>query len=179
MNTANETRYYFEPLGNQHDRAAFSCGVEQLDSYFQGDPIRQDVSRKTTNAFVLTSDSESVAGFYTLSASSILSVDLPARLQKKLPKRPIGTTLIGRMGIVKSLQGKHLGERLLYDAFYKAWRASRFVSSWAVIVDSKDGAREFYIRYGFTPFYTQPNRLFLLMKNIDLMFEQRVPSPNE
>jgi len=75
------------------------------------------------------------------------------------------------MGIAQSLQGKHLGERLLFDALYKAWQASKFVSSWAVIVDAKDGAREFYIRYGFTSFITQPNRLFLLMKNIDLMFE--------
>ena len=170
MSSTNETRYYFEPLGDQHNRAAFSCGVAALDSYFQGDAIRQDVSRKTANAFVLTSDGESVAGFYTLSASSILSVDLPARLQKKLPQRPIGATLIGRMGIDKSLQERRLGERLLSDGLYKAWQASKLVSSWAVIVDAKEGARDFYIKYGFTPFITQPNRLFLLMKSIDLMF---------
>lgn len=171
MNATKEPHYYFEPLGNQHKRAAFSCGVETLDSYFKGDPIRQDIGRKTTNAFVLTSDGESVAGFYTLSGGSILSIDLPARLQKKLPKRPIGTTLIGRMGIDKSLQGRGLGESLLYDAFYKAWQASKLVSSWAVTVDSKDGVREFYIKYGFTPFITQPSRLFLPMKHIDLMFK--------
>jgi predicted GNAT family N-acyltransferase len=171
MNGTKEPHYYFEPLGNQHNRAAFSCGVETLDSYFKGDPIRQDISRKTTNAFVLTRDGESVAGFYTLSASFILSVDLPAKLQKKLPKRPIGTTLIGRMGIDKTLQGRGLGESLLYDAFYKAWQASKLVSSWAVTVDAKDGAREFYVKYRFTPFITQPNRLYFLMKDIDLMFE--------
>jgi hypothetical protein len=37
-------------------------------------------------------------------------------------------------------------------------------------VDAKEGAREFYIKYEFTPFATQPNRLFLPMKKIDLMF---------
>ena len=94
MSATDGTRYYSEPLGDRHNRAAFSCGVEALDSYFQGDPIRQDVSRKTANAFVLTSDGESVAGFYTLSAISISSVDLPAPLQKKLPQRPMGATLI-------------------------------------------------------------------------------------
>jgi hypothetical protein len=45
------------------------------------------------------------------------------------------------------------------------------VSCWAVVVDAKEGARDFYIKYEFTPFITQPNRLFLLMKSIDLMFE--------
>jgi len=171
MSITEGTRYYSEPLGDQHDRAAFSCGVESLDGYFRGDPIRQDVSRKTTNAFVLTSDGRSVAGFYTLSACSILSVDLPSGLQKKLPKRPIGATLIGRMGVDKSLQGRQIGRRLLSDALYKAWTASKYVSCWAVVVDAKEGVRDFYIKYEFTPFITQPNRLFLLMKSIDLMFE--------
>jgi predicted GNAT family N-acyltransferase len=129
------------------------------------------VSRKTANAFVLTSDGESVAGFYTLSAISISSVDLPAPLQKKLPQRPMGATLIGRMGVEKSLQGRQIGRRLLSDALYNAWQASKYVSSWAVVVDAKEGARDFYIKYEFTPFATQPNRLFLLMKRIDKMFE--------
>jgi predicted GNAT family N-acyltransferase len=170
MSTKDQPGYYFEPLGEQHDRAAFSCGVEALDNYFRGDPIRQDVSRKTANAFVLTNDGKSVAGFYTLSPISILSVDLPASLAKKLPQRPIGATLIGRMGMDMSLQGNRLGELMLTDALYKAWQASQLVSSWAVVVDAKEGAREFYIKYEFTPFATQPNRLFLPMKKIDLMF---------
>jgi len=163
--------YSFEPLGEQHDRAAFSCGVEALDQYFRGDPLRQDVSRHVTNAFVLTPDGKTVAGFYTISPISLLSVDLPASLAKKLPKRPIGATLIGRMGRDQSLRGKGLGEMLLMDALHKAWQASKLVSSWAVVVDSKEGAREFYLKYEFTPFATQPNRLFLLMKKIDLLFE--------
>jgi predicted GNAT family N-acyltransferase len=170
MSLKDRPGYYFEPLGEQHDRAAFSCGVEALDNYFRGDPVRQDVSRKTANAFVLTNDGKSVAGFYTLSPFSILSVDLPARLAKKLPQRPIGATLIGRMGVDKSHQGQRLGELLLTDALYKAWQASKLVSSWAVVVDAKVGAREFYVKYEFTPFATQPTRLFLPMKKIDLMF---------
>jgi predicted GNAT family N-acyltransferase len=165
------TSYYFEPLGNRHDRAAFTCGVEALDHYFRGDPIRQDVSRRVTNAFVLTNDGKHVAGFYTLSPVSILSVDLPPTLAKKLPTRPIGATLIGRMAIDQALRGKHLGETLLMNALHKAWQASKLVSCWAVVVDAKMGARGFYLKYEFTPFATQPDRLYLLMKKIDLMFE--------
>lgn len=170
MNGKDARGYFFEPLGEQHDRAAFSCGVEALDRYFCGDPIRQDVSRKTANAFVLTGDGRTVAGFYTLSPIAILSVDLPDRLAKKLPQRPIGATLLGRMGVDRAYQGRRLGELLLMDALYKAWQASRLVSSWAVVVDAKAGALEFYLKYEFTPFAAQPSRLFLPMKKIDLMF---------
>lgn len=162
--------YYFEPLGEQHDRAAFSCGNPVLDAYFRGDPIRQDVSRRVTNVFVLTPDGKLVAGFYTLSPISILSVDLPPSLRKKLPTRPIGATLIGRMGRSAALRGTGVGEMLLMDALHNAWRASKLVSSWAVVVDAKQGARDFYIRYELTPFVTQPDRLFLPMKKIDLLF---------
>ena len=163
--------YYIEPLAEQHDRAAFTCGNEALDHYFRGAPIRQDVSRRVTNAFVLTPDGKFVAGFYTLSPISILSVDLTSSLQKKLPKRPIGATLIGRMGRDLSLRGKGVGEMLLMDALHKAWQASKLVSCWAVVVDAKEGARDFYMENEFTPFATQPDRLFLLMKKIDLIFE--------
>lgn len=170
MRPEHEPAYSFEPLGEQHDRASFSCGVAALDRYFQGDPIRQDVSRRVTNAFVLTPDGRFVAGFYTLSPISILSVDLPASLAKKLPTRPIGATLIGRMGTDLSVRGKRLGEMLLMDALHKAWQASKLVSCWAVVVDAKEGARDFYLKYEFAPFATQPDRLFLLMRKIDLMF---------
>ncbi len=166
-----ETGYYFEPIDDRHDRAAFTCGVDALDNYFRGDPIRKDVSRRVTNAFVLTNDGKHVAGFYTLSPISILSVDLPHNMAKKLPTRPIGATRIGRMAIDQALRGKRLGEMLLMNALHKAWQASKLVSCWAVVVDAKMGARDFYLKYEFTPFATQPDRLFLLMKKIDLMFE--------
>jgi predicted GNAT family N-acyltransferase len=163
--------YFFEPLAQQHDRASFTCGNEALDEYFRGDPVRQDVSRRVTNAFVLTPDGKFVAGFYTLSPISILSVDLPASLKKKLPTRPIGATLIGRMGRALSQRGKGVGEMLLMDALHKAWQASKLVSSWAAVVDANEGARSFYVRNEFTPFATRPDRLFLPMKKIDLLFE--------
>jgi predicted GNAT family N-acyltransferase len=163
--------YRFEPLHERHERAAFSCGIAPLDDYFRGDPIRQDVSRKVTNVFVMTPDGRFVAGFYTLSTLSILSVDLPQALAKKLPKRPIGATLLGRMGRDLSLRGKGIGEMLLMDALNRSWQASKLVSSWAVVVDAKDGAHDFYLKHEFTALPTQPTRLFLPMKKIDLMFE--------
>jgi len=163
--------FVFEPLGEQHDRAAFSCGVDALDKYFQGDPIRQDMSRKLAAAFVMTNDRTTVAGFYTLSSLSIASTDLPEKLAKRLPSRlPIPATLLGRMGVDVSLRGKGLGTDLLMDALYRALQATRAVASWAVVVDAKEGARAFYLEHEFIPFPASSSRLFLPMKTIEQMF---------
>ena len=165
------TGFHFEPLGEEHDRAAFSCGIEPLDKYFRGHSIRQDMSRRLAAAFVMTSDGKTVAGFYTLSSFSITSAELPEKLAKRLPSRlPVPATLLGRMGIHVDWQGKGLGSDLLMDALYRALRASATVASYAVVVDAKEGARDFYLKHEFIPFPASADRLFLPIKTIQLMF---------
>lgn len=161
-----EIEYRIEPLGDQHDRAAFSCGVPPLDAYIQ-QPARQDMERNLAAVFILTSNSKSVAGFYTLSAHSIQAAALPEELAKKLPRFPLPVTLLGRMAVSKSLQGQRLGELLLMHALERAWLGSQQVASWAVVVDAKEGARDFYLKHEFIPFPSQPDRLFLPMRTIE------------
>jgi GNAT superfamily N-acetyltransferase len=166
-----EPNFIFEPLGDQHNRAAFSCGVEGLDRYFQGDPIRQDMSRRLAAPFIMTSDGATVAGFYTLSSLSIAGTDLPEKLAKRLPSRlPIPVTLLGRMGVHTELKGRGLGTDLLMDALYRALQATQTVASWAVIVDAKEGARSFYLKHEFISMTAIPSRLFLPMKTVEQMF---------
>ena len=165
-----QPRYRIEPLAATHDRDGFSCGVEPLDSYFR-QQVGQDVDRRIATAFVLTADSKTVAGFYTLSNLSLLGVELPEKLAKKLPsRRPIGVTLLGRMAVSVELKGRGLGEFLLMHAMERAWLASQQVASWALVVDPKEEARAFYIKYDFVTFPAQPNRLFLPMKTIERLF---------
>ena len=168
----SKLKFRIEPLGDQHDRAAFRCGVEALDNYFRGDPVRQDLSRRLSVPFVMTSDGQFVAGFYTLSSLSITSTDLPEKFAKRLPSRlPIPVTLLGRMAIHVTMKGKSLGSDLLMDALYRALQATRTIASWAVVVDAKEAARGFYLKHEFIPMPTMPNRLFLPMKTIQQMFE--------
>jgi len=121
--------------------------------------------------FVLTTDNQVIAGFYTLSARSILASESPPDIAKKLPRYTPPTTLLRRMALARSIQGKGLGELLLFDALYRASRGSRQVASWAVVVDTKAGARDFYLNHEFIPLPNQPDRLFLPMKAIEKMFE--------
>lgn len=161
--------YRVEPLGSNHDRAAFSCGVSELDSYLQRQ-ASQDQKRNLAAVFVLTADGKNVAGFYTLSAHSILAAELPPELAKKLPRFPLPVSLLGRMAVARSLQGHGWGEFLLLHALKRAALGSRQVASWAVVVDAKAGARDFYLKQGFIPFREQPGRLFLPVKTIEHMF---------
>lgn len=168
----SEVEYRIEPLGSNHDRAAFSCGVASLDAYIQRQ-ARQDLERKLAAVFILTPDSKTIAGFYTLSAHSIQGGDLPDELAKRLPRFPLPVTLLGRMALSQSLRGQGLGEFLLMHALERAWLGSQQVASWAVVVDAKMGARDFYLKYDFAALPLQPDRLFLPMKVIESLFARK------
>ncbi len=128
------------------------------------------MDRNLAAVFVLTRDGVEVAGFYTLSAHSIHAEDLPRGLGKKLPRFPLPVTLLGRMAVGKTVQGRGLGEFLLMHALERACIGSRQIASWAVVVDAKAGARDFYTKYDFAPLPSNSDRLFLPIKTIARLF---------
>ena len=162
-----------EPLGEQHDRAAFSCGIEPLDRYLKTQ-AGQAVEKKLAAVFVLTEDGKTILGYFTLSSYVIQLDDIPDSLAKKLTKmRQVPATLLGRLARSFHTKGKGFGEILLADALKKALVNSETVASWAMVVDAKDQkAAEFYKRYGFAEFPTIPGRLFLPMNSIRELFER-------
>jgi GNAT superfamily N-acetyltransferase len=139
-----------EPFGPQHDRLNFRCGNEALDRYFH-ERIRREVEAKVAAAFVMA-DGPAVLCYYTLSAHSIERRALPEDVVKKLklPKYPlIPATLMGRLAVDLKYQGQRIGEILLMDGLERSYIHSSQVASFAVVVDAKENAVEFYRRYGF------------------------------
>ena len=157
-----------EPLSEEHDREGFHCGVPELDSYIR-QQSGQDLRRHLATTFILTEDGRQIAGYYTLSAHTLYASDLPSEVGRKLPKFPIPVTLLGRMAVSEALRGQGLGKLLLMDALERAWLSSKQIASWAVVIDAKEGAREFYLRYEFKPLPANPTRLFLAMASIEEM----------
>jgi GNAT superfamily N-acetyltransferase len=155
-------RLVIEPLGKQHDRATFSCGVAELDDYLKR-RAGQDVRRRIARVFVCTEGgSDAVLGFYTLSALAIDVGALPEAQARKLPRHPVPAAIIGRLAVDRSAQGKGLGRLLLTDAIQRTLAASEQVAIHAVVVDAKnEAARRFYRAYGFLSLPDQPMRLFL------------------
>ena len=160
------------PLDDAHDRRSFTCGVEPLDRYLHVQ-AGQDQRRHIAVCFVWPDAARSrIAGYYTLSAFSVLGEVLPDTLQKKLPKYgQIPCTLLGRLAVDREYRGLGLGKHLLVDALRRALAQSATVASWAVIVDAKDGAAQaFYERYGFLALAKAPRRLFLPVATIAELF---------
>ena len=165
----SEPPYRVEPLGSQHDRASFTCGVEPLDRYLH-QQARQNVEQRVAAVFVLVStDSGKIAGYYTLSSGAVLLTDLPLDIAKRLPRYPqVPVILLGRLAIAGDRQGQGLGEVLLIDALRRAYRQSDQVGAMAVVVDAKDDrARLFYERFGFRHLGDEAYRLFLPMRTIE------------
>jgi predicted GNAT family N-acyltransferase len=164
-----------EPLGSQHKklRAAFSCGSPLLDRYLK-EQAGQDARNRAAAPYVLVSEDDRIAGYYTLSSDNFRLDDLPVELmaQLKLPRyQVLGATLIGRLARDLSFKGQGLGELLLVDALKRALGASRTIAAVAVVVDAKDdNAHRFYSGFGFIPFPETTNRLFMRMETIEQLF---------
>jgi GNAT superfamily N-acetyltransferase len=137
------------PLDPKDLRTDFFCGTEALDSYFR-DIVMQDIKRRITSCYVAKSAEDGrIAGFYTLSASSIPLIGLPEPLARKLPRyRAVPVARLGRLAVDARFQGRQLGAALLWDAIARSARSE--VTVYALAVDAKDDRAEvFYRHFGF------------------------------
>ena len=168
-----QSKFKIEPLGPKHNRAAFVCGVEALDTYLQKQ-AGQDLKKHAAVPFVITDDGKTVAGYYTLSQFAVELDEVPTEVAKKLPKYPlVSATLLGRLAVASAFRGRKLGEMLLMDALRRSLELSKQVASAAVIVDAKDDAAlSFYKKYGFLEFPNIQMRMFLPMGTIQQLFAE-------
>lgn len=164
-----ERGWRIEALATGHDRSGFDSGVESLDRYFRIQ-AGQDARKNMAAPFALVLSDGAIAGYYTLSATSLTLAELPETTARKLPRYPlVPATLIGRLAVDRRYQGKGYGRLLLADALYRA--VTNEIASFAVIVDAKDdSARQFYERESFLPLPGQPLKLFRPMADIKKLF---------
>lgn len=151
--------YRIEPLGKQHDRSAFTCGSEPLDRYFKTQ-VAQDIRRRVAKCAVAVDVRTGlIAGFYTLSATSLALAELPEQMKKALPRYPIvPAVLMGRLAVATEAQGKKLGQALLVHAI--EYVATSPIGAHMIVVDAKDdAAQQFYERMGFVAILEQTRRL--------------------
>ena len=152
--------FTFEPLGANHDRSGFSCGVPPLDRYFR-ELATQDIRRRVSNCFVALDSTGTIAGYYTFAATSLPLTELPPEQARRLPRYPsFPACLVGRLAVDQRFRGRGLGGQLIVDAIARAMRAEPAI--FALIVDAKDEvARGFYEYLGFHRFASQSMTLYL------------------
>lgn len=163
--------YRIERISKSHDKTSFDCGVDALNTFLQR-YARQNDRKGLSRTYVLLEDgSDTVVGFYTLSAGSISFSSIPDTV--KLPRYPIPTVHLGRLATSLSVRGRGLGELLLIDAMQRAVAASHSVGVFAidVIAKSKE-ARRFYEDRSFIPLVDEPLHLFLPIATAEAALEQ-------
>jgi len=159
-----------EPLSGDHDRSQFLSGSDALDRYFR-EQASQDTKRRIATCFVAVSiAAQDVAGYYTLTATSIALSSFSPEIVKKLPRYPVvPAVLLGRLAVARHYQGQGLGGILLADALRRTLRAEFGV--FAMVVDAKDeAARRFYEHHGFTMLAGETRRLCLPIAAVQKVF---------
>lgn len=156
----------------RHVRAAFHCGNEQLDRFLH-ETAHQAFVKNVAVTYVAVDDANPsrILGYYTLSSHAIVAHDIPEseRKRRNLPRHSslVPSTILGRLGIARDVQGKGLGSLLLMDALARSYAASFSVASLAVVVDAiEEGVVPFYTQYGFRRFSETSRKLYVMMDTI-------------
>lgn len=170
MTPPQAARYVIEPLDPaRHDRAAFSCGVEQVDNFFRktaGKLAKADNVR----VFVMVSPEGRLIGFHALNAHAVDYADLPAGYARTRPGHGrIPAAYISMIGVDLRFAGRGFGGDLLVDALTRIARAADDLGIAVVLLDVLDCGDpvkverrlRLYAGYGFAPLPSKPLRMFL------------------
>ena len=149
------------PLTGHHERQGFDCGDEGLNHWLRN-VARQHKAKGVSSTYVAVEAESStvILGFYAINVTEIIGENLPPSWRKKLPEK-IPAFRIGRLAVVKDIQGKQLGSLLLADALSRIRRVALEVGGTIVLVDAKPSAVGFYQKFGFELLADHPRNLFL------------------
>ena len=159
----------------RHNREGFRCGIEQLDVYLREKARKEAPELSLTFVLTYVEEPGEIIGYYSLSSTKLEADNLPERFKKKIGQYgAVPATLLGRLATAQKFQRHQelrVGEKLIVDAMFRTYRASRDVASFGLIVDvlKSDGSDPtgFYSKYGFIECRETENRMYLPMGTIE------------
>jgi len=157
--------FRIEPINAGHNTRNFDCGEADLNGFLTRFALKNN-NKDIGRTYVAVRPGEiDIVGYYTISSGTVTFKQLPPEL--KLPKYPIPTAHIGRLATDLTVQGRGLGEALLFDALGKAESASQEIGIRAVeLIAIHKRAKDFYLRYGFQELADDPLRLYLAIETV-------------
>lgn len=175
MSEPGRPAFVIEPFDPAlHNRAAFSCGVEQVDAFFKR-TANKLAEAGNLRVFVMADGAGSVIGFHAINAHAVDYLDLPPRYARTRPGHgSIPAAYISMVGVDQRFAGQGFGGDLLVDALRRIHAASAMLGLAVVILDVLDDGRPelvakrkvLYERYGFSALPSNPHRLFLPVATI-------------
>ena len=168
--TGDTTPYLIEPLDPaKHDRAAFSCGISQVDNFFRR-TANKLAKADNIRTFVMVGPEGELIGFYATNAHAIDYTELPDRFARNRPAHgSIPAAYISMIGVDNRFQRQGYGGDLLVDCLKRLAVAADALGIAVVMLDVLDcGDPEkvakriaLYTDYGFEPLPSNGSRLFL------------------
>ena len=172
---AVEAQYTVEPFDSKtQDRAAFSCGVPQIDNYLKL-TAKKGAKADIVRIWVVLDDDHRIGGFYGVNMHSVIAGEMPEALARKALRHGVlPAAFVSMIGVDQSVQGKGLGSALLADALSRIGRVSYEVGTCAVLLDVFDCGdpkavarrKSWYESFGFAPLPSQPLRLFMPIQTV-------------
>lgn len=178
IDTKANAKFIIEPLDpSKHDRAAFSCGVEQVDNFLRR-TANKLARADNLRVYVLTEPDGSIVGFYALNAHSIYYADLPEKFKRDRPGHgTIPAAFISMIGVNSRYQGRGYGGDLLVDCLRRIARAAETIGIRVVLLDVLDCGSasaverriQLYASYGFASLPAQKIRMFLPLSDVEAL----------
>lgn len=175
MAASGPAGYVIEPFDPaRHDRAAFSCGIEQVDNYFRR-TANKLAKADNVRLFVMAAPAGQVIGFYAVNAHAVQHDDLPPRYARTRPAHgTIPAAYISMIGRDQKFRGGGFGSDLLVDALRRIMRAVDLVGIVVVVLDVLDCGdpervarrKALYEGFGFAALSSNPLRLYLPVATI-------------
>ena len=149
-----------QPLTANHRIDHFDCGEASLNEWLQRRALANQLAGATRTFVIETSDTR-IAGYYALAAGAVSRNAATPTVRKNMPD-PVPVLVLARLAVDRSQQGQQLGGALLQDAVKRAVSVSQNAGVRALLVHAQDeGAKAFYLHYGFRPSSLHPLTLML------------------
>jgi GNAT superfamily N-acetyltransferase len=168
--TEDQPPFTIQPFDPKtHDRAAFSCGVPQMDNDLK---LNAKKGRKAdvVRVWVFIGAISNIGGFYGINMHAINVKEMLGSYQKKAGKHGLlPAAFIAMIVVDETQQGNGIGSALVADALSRIARVSDEVGTCVIILDVfNDGDADTVARrktyceaFGFLPLPDQPLRLFM------------------
>jgi GNAT superfamily N-acetyltransferase len=155
-------------LLDEQERSKFDSGTPPLDAYLRT-TASQDMRRGLATCFVaIHNESGVLAGYYTLSASTVALRDMPKGFNLGR-YTSIPAALLGRLAVDQRFQKQGVGRMMIFNALRNT--LSSAVAAAVFTVEAKnEKAATFYRHCGFEAFPTAAHYFFVPIQEIRRMF---------
>jgi GNAT superfamily N-acetyltransferase len=150
------------------NRSFFDCGISELNDYFKR-YAKQNHKKGMAKTWIMVNSNnlEIPVGYYSLSMAEIQRDNLSDEMKKGLPRYPLPVVRIAKLAVDKNSQGQGLGELLLVDIFQRSLKIAQDIGVIGFLVDAiNEKAKQFYLKYGFTPLVDSSLSLFLPINSL-------------